>query len=949
MQPSEFIKKWQGNAQKERSASQSHFNDLCALVGQPAPFDADPAGEWFAFEKGALKTGGGDGWADVWKRGCFAWEYKGPRKDLDSAYVQLQRYAVALENPPLLIVSDMQRFRIHTNWTNTVQKTFEFGIEDLADEAVLTRLRHAFSPEDVAKLKPGKTRQELTEEIAEKFARIAQNLRGRGHEPHKVAHFINRMIFCMFAEDVKLLPNHMFRRMLEVSLEDKGSFVDNAGQLFAAMSKKGGKVGYDRVDWFNGGLFDEDDTVFELEEVELEEALAAAKLDWSTIDPSIMGTLFERGLDPGKRSQLGAHYTDREKIMMIVDPVIVDPLTREWAGVREKIAAELAVTGTAQKRENARKRAITAHRGFIDRLRGFRVLDPACGSGNFLYLALQALKDIEHRVNIDVFDMGLPLETPTVGPECVEGIELNPYAAELARVSVWIGEIQWMLRHGFAVTKDPILRTLGTIECRDALLNEDGSRAAWPAADVVVGNPPFIGNKKMIAELGEENAVAVRNAYPEVPGGADFVTYWFAKSWEMIQAGKLKRAGLVSTNSIRGGASRDVLKPIVAIGRIFDAWADEAWTVDGAAVRVSMVCFDGEHGGEAVLDGGSAEEVFSDLTASSGGVDLTAAIRLGENSGKSFQGVSKVGPFEIDGDRARDWLRRPRNVNGEPNSSVLRPWITGNDLTKRYNDQWVVDFGLSMSEHDAAQFEDAFKLISDVVKPLRSKSRREAYKKKWWIHGEARPGMRAALRGLPKFIVTPKVSKHRFFVFHYAPTLPSNLVIATSLSDYSSLGVLSSRFHERWSLACGQWIGVGNDATYTPTTTFETFPFPEGLTPDIPAAEYADDPHAQAIAEAAETLNTLRENWLNPPEWVQREPEVVAGYPDRILPVDDEAAKKLKKRTLTNLYNERPTWLNNAHRDLDAVVAAAYGWPADLDDDAILKNLFELNQLRSQG
>jgi len=947
MQPSEFIKKWQGNAQKERSASQSHFNDLCALVGQPAPFDADPAGEWFAFEKGALKTGGGDGWADVWRRGCFAWEYKGPRKDLDSAYVQLQRYAVALENPPLLIVSDMQRFRIHTNWTNTVQKTHEFGIEDLADEAVLTRLRHAFSPEDVTKLKPGKTRQELTEEIAQKFARIAQNLRQRGENPQKVAHFINRMIFCMFAEDVKLLPNHMFRRMLEVSLEDKGSFVDNAGQLFAAMSKQGGKVGYDRVDWFNGGLFDEDDTVFELEEAELKEALAAAKLDWSTIDPSIMGTLFERGLDPTKRSQLGAHYTDRDKIMMIVNPVIVDPLTREWAEVREKIAAELATTGTAQKRENARKRAITAHRSFIDRLRNFRVLDPACGSGNFLYLALQALKDIEHRVNIDVFDLGLPLETPTVGPECVKGIELNPYAAELARVSVWIGEIQWMLRHGFAVTKNPILRTLGTIECRDALLNEDGSRAEWPDVDVVVGNPPFLGGKKTLAELGEEYMGALRSANAgRLPNFSDLVCYWFAKAWEMTSTGRAQRVGFVSTNSIRGGANREVLKPIVDDGRIFEAHSDEEWTVDGAAVRVSLVCFDKKRDSGVLLDGQPAAQIFSDLTAKS--VDLTVASRLTKNERVAFIGIQKTGPFDIVGDVARHWLVQPSNPNGSKNSDILKHYVNGVEIVRRPQDRWIIDFGPNTDEKFCANYQLPFDYAASTIKPVREKNKEEIAREYWWRYWRPRPDFYAASKSCERIIVTPRVSKYRLFVWRAPNILPDSAVVAIARDDDTSFGILHSRFHELWSLRMGTFLGKGNDPRYTPTTTFETFPFPEGLTPDIPAADYADDPRAQAIATAAETLNTLRENWLNPAEWVRREPEVVAGYPDRILPVDEEAAKQLKKRTLTNLYNARPAWLDNAHRDLDAAVAAAYGWPADLDDDAILKNLFDLNQARAK-
>src|SRR5918992_2973139 len=511
MTPGDFIRKWRGAELTERAAAQSHFIDLCRVLGEPAPTDADPKGEWYAFEKGALKTGGGDGWADVWKRGCFAWEYKGKRKDLDAAYVQLQRYAVALENPPLLIVSDMARFRLHTNWTNTVQRVIELPLEELADGRRLRMLKQAFSESEVEQLRPGKTRQELTEEVAAKFARIAQYLRLRGEDPHAVAQFINRMVFCMFAEEVDLLPNKMFRRMLQASQADPEAFVANANALFAAM-RQGGRVGFERVDWFNGGIFD-DDSVLRLTEVELKEALDAADLDWSNIDPSIMGTLFERGLDPGKRSQLGAHYTDRDKIMLIVNPVIVEPLTREWAETKAHIAALMERSRThrneAQKTK-AYNEAVSLHQTFVEKLKRFRILDPACGSGNFLYLSLQALKDIEHKANLEAEALGLPLIFPSVGPECAKGIEINPFAAELARVAVWIGEIQWMLRHGFPVNRQPILKPLDTIECRDALLNGDGSEAEWPAADVIVGNPPFLGAKLMKRRLHKNRQEAVR-------------------------------------------------------------------------------------------------------------------------------------------------------------------------------------------------------------------------------------------------------------------------------------------------------------------------------------------------------------------------------------------------------------------------------------------------------
>jgi type II restriction/modification system DNA methylase subunit YeeA len=441
--PAEFIAKWRPVELKERSTAQTHFNDLCRLLGLDDPVAADPKGEWFTFEKGASKTGGGEGWADVWRRGCFGWEYKGRHKDLDAANRQLKMYATALENPPLLVTCDTDRIVVRTNFTNTVEETHTVALDDLLDGAKRDLVKAAFT--DPERLRPRQTRDALTREAAEKFSLLALRLRERGHAPQTVAHFVNRLVFCMFAEDVGLLPDRLFQKMLEASRPVPGEFAGHAATLFAAM-KDGGRVGFTAVDWFNGGLFD-DATALPLERADLDDLLEAARLDWSQIDPSILGTLFERGLDPGKRSQLGAHYTDRDKIMKIVGPVIVEPLLAEWAEVRGRIEALLdaAPKATAEKLLRgaelaARTRAFAAaealHRGFLDRLKAFRVLDPACGSGNFLYLSLRALKDIEHRANLEAEALGLPRGFPQVGPEAVRGIELNPYAAELARVSV---------------------------------------------------------------------------------------------------------------------------------------------------------------------------------------------------------------------------------------------------------------------------------------------------------------------------------------------------------------------------------------------------------------------------------------------------------------------------------------------------------------------------------
>lgn len=959
MNPQEFLRKWRHVELKERSASQSHFNDLCALLGVPDPVSADPTGEWFTFEKGANKTSGGNGWADVWRRECFGWEYKGRHANLDKAYGQLLQYSVALENPPLLIVSDMNRIVIRTNWTNSVQETHEIETEDLTDGAVRDRLKAAFT--DPEQFRPAKSRQELTEETAREFAGIAQRLRDRGHEPHRVAHFVNQLVFCMFAEDVGLLPDHLFTKMLSASRVRPERFEGNAAKLFGAMAI-GGDIDFEPIEWFNGGLFT-DASVLPVESEDIDQLLAAARRDWSQIDPSILGTLFERGLDPAKRSQLGAHYTDRDKIMMIVRPVIIEPLEAEWAKAQAKITglAEKAPKRTAKKLLTPAERgratrmldeAAATHSAFIERLANFRVLDPACGSGNFLYVALKALKDIEHRANLDAEALGLPRGFPRVGPECALGIELNPYAAELARVSVWIGEIQWMRRNGFDAAKNPILRPLATIECRDAVLNADGTRAEWPAADVVVGNPPFLGASRMIGDLGEEYTQELRRAWHGiVPGFGDLVTFWFAKAWAMIAAGKVDRAGLVATNSIRGGANREVLKEVVEHGRIFEAWDDEEWTVEGAAVRVSLVCFDRGEGGSR-LDGRDVARINPDLTANDYGIDLTTAARLSQSVGVAFLGTKKGGPFDLSPVLAREMLIRPLNVNGRPNSEVLHRRFTGTDLARRPEDRWIIDFGHGVSERDAELFEAPFEYVLQHVKPVRDLNRRERRRLYYWLHSETAPGLRRAVGPLSRYIGTSRVSKYRLYSWLNVTDSLDDGAIAIARDDDTTFGILHSRFHELWSLRMGTFLGVGNDPRYTPSTTFETFPFPEGLTPNIPASDYADDPRAQAIADAAARLNELRENWLNPADLVVHEPEVVPGYPDRTLPKDEEAAQALKKRTLTNLYNVRPQWLANAHAVLDAAVADAYGWGEDwhagaMNDDEIIARLFALNQARS--
>ncbi|MGJ4727676.1 class I SAM-dependent DNA methyltransferase [Luteimonas sp. SDU101] len=941
MTPNEFIAKWRGGG-KERAEAQSFFNDLCLLAGHKTPREADPSGTWFAFEYGAEKSIGGNGFADAWLKGKFGWEAKGTGRSLQDAYAQLKMYSDDLQNPPLLVVSDLQTIEIHTNFTNTVKEVHRFTIEDLVKPEILRKVRAMFhSPNE---LRPGVKRSDITEEAAKKFADLAHALRARKHPALAVAHFLNRLLFCMFAEDIGLLPENLFTRLIEGSQGSPEAFQANAKQLFAAMAK-GGQAGFAKVEWFNGGLFDSDE-VLDLTVDELKLLHAACKLHWDQIDPSIFGTLFERGLDPSKRSQLGAHYTDPSTIKKIIQAVIVDPLLAEWDQVKAEVVAAIAKDKAKTK---VAKAVLTPYYSFLERLRKFNVLDPACGSGNFLYLSLQALKDIEARVHFEAEELGLPRQQPVIGPANVLGMEINEYAAELARITVWIGEIQWMIHNGYGARTNPILQPLNQIQCRDALLNKDGSEADWPAAEVIVGNPPFIGDKKMRGELGEAYTLQVRAAYAgRVPGAANFVVFWFEKANDAIRAGRAQRAGLVAPNTISGGANLEVLKHIVATAPIFKAWSNEKWWDKKTQVRVAMICF-GRNGGTASLDDLPVSGIFADLSEDTGdGVDTTLAKPLPENDGVAFLGIQKTGAFDIPGEVARAWLALP-NPNGRPNAEVVRPWFNGEDLGERPRDMWIVDYGTNATKAEASLFEAPFKHLVEEVQPLRVDKREAKTNENWWIFQWARPLMRRAIAGQTRYIATPETPTHNVFSWVDAKIVPDKNLIVFAREDDTTFGILSSTIHLYWVQKIGSRFGAHPTVRrYNSTRVFETFPFPEGLTLDVPAKKAASHAHAKAIADAAKALVAARDKWLNPTEWVdwvRTKEEEEAGLPARPVAKKGHEAD-LAARTIAALYNEKPTWLKTLQDDLDRAVAQAYGWKWPMERAEVLKRLLELNQSR---
>jgi type II restriction/modification system DNA methylase subunit YeeA len=696
----------------------------------------------------------------------------------------------------------------------------------------------------------------------------------------------------------------MLDELLAIAQQDAASFSDAASLLFRAMKDPGGRVGFRPVPWFNGGLFD-DDTALPLLAEDIALLNRAAANDWSQVDPSIFGTLFERGVDPNKRSQLGAFYTDREKIELLVGAVVTKPFTSEWETIKATIEAKMderaavlkafpeaadaalalttanAVTPETQsarkhmkqasERRNRKLSALLAdadalYRRFLTKLRAFRILDPACGSGNFLYVSMLDLKNLEHRVSVDAENMGLEPSFPTIGPEAVLGIELNPYAAEMARVSVWIGHIQWARRHGYPPPSNPVLRNLDTIECRDALIGSDGQKASWPVADVIVGNPPFIGDKQMIRELGEEYTRTVRELYKGAASGqSDLVCFWFAKAKDCMDGGHLQRVGFVSTNSIRTGKNRGILEKINGSYSIYAAWSDEPWINEGASVRVSITCFTKEQPLlPCTLNGIEVEGIFPNLQPrrDDHDVSITSSAKLICNKGFTRTGVFINGPFGISEATAVDMLLAPENLNGRGNSDVIKKLMNGDDIMGRSEVRWIIDFGSYMSQREAAFYEAPFKHVAERVKPYRERKdddgnyvvRRLNHREKWWQYAESRPGLRAALIDLPRYLVTPMVSKHRVFTWLDARILPDQKLVVFPTHRDSVFGILQSRFHELWTLATCSWIGVGNDPTYTATSVFDTFPFAEGINPKEIVPDAVESSHAQAVADAARQL-----------------------------------------------------------------------------------------------
>ena len=690
MTPEQFVAKWQKIEAKETAVSQTHFNELCELLGVEKPLDVDPTGAFYTFEKHLSKsTKKGKGYADVWFKNHFAWEYKGRRKDLVDAYRQVVAYHEDLGNPPLLIVSDTNVIEVHTKFTSTQKVVERFYLADLLEPKKRQRLKKAWT--DPQAFNPEEVRAQVTEAtVRDLLVEVADVLKSKHHNPDEVAHFLVKIVFTMFAEDARLLPKFTFTQLLESAQKHPADFKEMAEQLFGLMAGGGVSV-VGRVPYFNGEIFS-DAAAPELGLNEINSLLGAARQDWTAVEPSIFGTLFERIIDPAKRAQAGAHYTPPGDILDVIEPVILELLRKEWQALSDEIQPLIETYNEKLEGERAQgsffdtplgeeEKKEAAHRlqTFLKRLSEVKVLDPACGSGNFLYMTMRALMDLEEQVRAKLMLLTDKFVPTGIHPDQFYGLEANRYAHEIAGMVLWIGYLQWLRAHSEEITHTPILQKLKNLQNVDAVLDGDKPRE-WPEVDYIVGNPPFLGDKRMRHELGDEYTEKLRDAYEyRLPGSADFVTYWFEKAREQIEKGDAKRAGLIATSSIRGGKNRVVLERIKESGDIFMAWPERPWIQDGAAVEVSIVGFDAGFeqrksinvsNDSSTLDR-RAKEVNNINPDLSGGPDLSLAEQLVENEGKAFIGIQKGGGFDVSEELARLWIDIP-NPNGESNHEVLR-------------------------------------------------------------------------------------------------------------------------------------------------------------------------------------------------------------------------------------------------------------------------------------
>lgn len=974
---------WRDVDANERASFQTWFLKFCEALDVPGPV---PPHDDYRFEL-LVKVVDREGaespnYIDCWKAGHFALEAKAtgeekPERALRRAFGQVRNYAahVSGDSPPFLMVVDVPR-------TLIVWDRWSGSYGDFAAGRRIALLTLHERPDDVALLRdivinpsardPRGRAQAVTRGIAGRLADLAARLEDRGHDPERVARFLMRCVFSCFAEDVGLLPQRLFERTLQTARIAGGP--EHVGhvltQLWQTMDA-GGSFGADLVHRFNGHFFKTVESLPLLPD-DIDLLIDAARYDWSRVEPSIFGTLLVRALDPVERHRLGAEYTPREYIERLVEPTVVEPIRERWTAVQGSVL-QLEESGKKKDIEAALKTLIDFHTW----MRGLSFLDPACGSGNFLYVTMAAVKRVELEVLHEVQRLsggqgGLVLDE--VHPRQFHGIEIKPWAREIAELTLWIGYHQfWREAHGGRTPPDPILEDTGTLECRDAILAYDGVRhvperdepdltprilhpvtgalvpdpsahhpylahddprmAPWPRADFIIGNPPYIGGTSMREALGSGYVDALRGVYKDTVGdGADFVMYWWTRAASEIASRRSVRAGILTTNSFTQLRNRIVVDAALAAGmRIVWAVADHPWVgdADSASVRVAMTVLATEPIPARLVEvDDNGRETFARQVPSLNGslsaspaLSVATALALQANAGLSSNGFNLRGAgFIVPRDEAELlFLADRRNV------TVLRPYLNGRDLAARPREAFLIDFN-TMSRAEAIAFPQLFDLVRARVEPERAVKKEPTAREFWWQLWRTRGTFRHAMSGLRRYIATPETAKHRFFVFLGERVAPDHSLVVLASEEGFHLGLLSSALHISWALAAG---GTLEDRPrYNKSVCLDPFPFPE----PSPALR-------TKIGDIAERLDHHRTTALARDERV-----TMTGMYNVVEKLRSGEALTAKERAVHEIA--ACGVLKDIHDELDAAVAEAYGWPWPMPTEEILERLVALHDER---
>lgn len=1008
-----FISRWQGQEGGQERANYGMFLvELCDVLGLPHPDAASASHETndYAFERVVRETGRGGTVSsrriDLYKRDCFVLEAKqsrlsGEKKISDApmlagmesmprgrrvsanrswdvlmmnARAQAENYVRLLpashEPPPFVLVCDVGHcIEVYANFRRDGKaydqfpdrRSFRIYLEDLRLEKVRDLLVAIWT--DPLSLDPSRHAAKVTRDIAHRIAKVSQALEKAGHPTEEVAMFLMRVLFTMFAEDVDLLPKDCFSDLLKLCAAKPQIFPGMMEDLWKAMDEGNFAAAIQtKVKRFNGEFF-KNRRALPLAGEEIGELAAAARHDWRDVEPAIFGTFLEQALDPADRRKLGAHYTPRAYVERLVIATVIDPLRAEWDMARS--------TADRQKSEGKGEAAIRTVQAFHDRLCEIRVLDPACGTGNFLYVSLELMKRLEGEVLEAINDLGgqeaLSLESHTVDPHQFLGMEINPRAAAIAELVLWIGHLQWHFRNRGVAPSEPILKAFHNIECMDAVLLWDGypmpqveagrevypnpRRPKWPEADFIVGNPPFVGGKDIRARMGSAYAEALWKAHRHMNDSADFVMYWWDRAAEILLKPKsrLKRFGFVTTNSISQVFQRRVMEPYLNAKKplsLLLAIADHPWTKvtrDSAAVRIAMTVAEagkkdgvllevtGEEGLETdspiILFEETRGKVNSDLTV---GVDVASAVPLNANEGLSSRGVALHGAgFLVSQSKASE-LGLGRYPGLEKH---IRNYRNGRDLMARSRDCLVIDaYPLSQTEL-RMRFPEVYQHVLLNVKPERDRNNMQFRRENWHWFGATHETFRSFSKSLERIIVTVETAKHRVFQFLDASILPDNMLVAIGTNDGVTLGVLSSHFHAVWALRAGGWLGVGNDPRYSKSRCFDPFPFPA-----------ATEEQKATIAAIAEELDAHRKRVLA--EHTHLTLTGLYNVLERLRAGARPGDLDPKERRIFD--DGLVLILKELHDRLDGAVAEAYGWPADLPEEEVLARLVALNRERAQ-